>query len=46
MDSKYMKLATGSLQGALPLRIGSINVCYPSTIFRVIWALISPFLHE
>ncbi|CAN0414781.1 unnamed protein product [Ectocarpus sp. 13 AM-2016] len=35
-----------SLQGALPVRIGSINICYPPTFFRVVWAIISPFLHE
>lgn len=45
VDGKYMKLAMESLQGALPLRIGSINICYPPTFFRLAWAIISPFLH-
>eukprot|EP00752_Nemacystus_decipiens_P008826 g7877.t1 len=46
MDRKYMKLALESLQGALPLRIGSLSICYPPTFFRVAWAIISPFMHE
>lgn len=46
MDAKYMKMAMESLQGALPLRIGSINICYPPTFFRLVWAIINPFLHE
>lgn len=46
MDPKFDKMAVESMQGALPLRIGSINVCYPPTFFRVAWAVVSPFLNE
>ncbi|CAM9142393.1 unnamed protein product [Scytosiphon promiscuus] len=39
-------MATGSVQGVLPVRIGSMNICYPQSFFRVIWAIVSPFLLE
>ncbi|CAN0243844.1 unnamed protein product [Ectocarpus fasciculatus] len=45
-DPTFVRMVMQSLQGALPVRIGSINICYPPTFFRVVWAIISPFLHE
>ncbi|CAM9142231.1 unnamed protein product [Scytosiphon promiscuus] len=45
-EPKFNKMALGSMQGALPVRIGSINMCYPQPFFRVMWAIVSPFLHE
>eukprot|EP00752_Nemacystus_decipiens_P009047 g8078.t1 len=46
LDPKFDKMALESLQGALPLRIGSINMCYPPTFMRVVFAIIHPFMHK
>ncbi|CAM9094834.1 unnamed protein product, partial [Hapterophycus canaliculatus] len=45
-EPKFQKMAMGSMQGALPVRIGSMNMCYPRPFFRMIWTVVSPFLHE
>lgn len=46
MDKKFSKMAFGCIQGAIPVRVGSMNMCYPPSFFRLVWAIISVFLHE
>lgn len=44
MEPKFDKMVVDSIQGALPVRVGSMNLCYPPPFFRIAWAIVSPFL--
>ncbi|CAM9113553.1 unnamed protein product [Ectocarpus sp. 6 AP-2014] len=46
VDQKFNKMVLDSIQGSLPVRVGSMNMCYPPSFFRWIWMVISTFLHE
>ncbi|CAM9142154.1 unnamed protein product [Scytosiphon promiscuus] len=46
LDQKFNKMVLDSIQGTLPVRVGSMNMCYPPSFFKVIWMVISTFLHE
>eukprot|EP00752_Nemacystus_decipiens_P008831 g7882.t1 len=46
VDQKFNKMVLDSIQGTLPVRVGSMNMCYAPSFFRVIWMVISTFLHE
>lgn len=46
VDQTFNRMVLDSLQGALPVRVGSMNMCYPPSFFRLVWVVISTFLHE
>lgn len=46
VDQKFNKMVLDSIQGTLPVRVGSMNMCYAPSFFRVIWMVIRTFLHE
>lgn len=46
VDQTFNKMVLDSIQGTLPVRVGSMNMCYAPSFFKVIWVVISTFLHE
>lgn len=47
LDTKMGKLVLGThYRGALPLRVGTINLCNPPMVFKSLWAILRVFLHE
>ncbi|CAM9758928.1 unnamed protein product [Choristocarpus tenellus] len=44
VNVKFIKTVLRSIQGAIPLRFGSMNLCYPPVFFRVVWSLVNKFM--
>lgn len=46
LDPKFDRMVLESIQGVLPLRVGSISLCYPPSFFRIAWAIFSKFMSK
>lgn len=46
VDTKFDKIMVASIQGALPVRVGSINICFPPTVFGMLWQIVRLFLSK